>query len=121
MEASRRLAGEVLQEPRSYTLACADAGMVLRLRRPRWANWGMRNAYALGDLLVNDCTPTCADGSDVSYPVTAVASELQLQGKYATYRQLRISWANPAHRPTGTARSGMIYAIDTAGPRETGN
>jgi hypothetical protein len=49
-------------QPRSVTVFCADAGMVVR--RVDWTSWG--DDRARGDsrrAFVNDCEPSCADGT----------------------------------------------------------
>lgn len=52
-------------EPKSITLACADAGTYVN--RLSWENWGLDKVTGAGTLRVNNCKPTCVEGSTKSY------------------------------------------------------
>jgi len=41
------------------------------LAKLRWTSWGSV-AFGSGDLRVNNCTPTCAGGTYISYPILIV-------------------------------------------------
>lgn len=47
-------------EPGSIILTCADAGVVVQ--DLHWRSWTARSAVAVGTLVYNDCTPSCAEG-----------------------------------------------------------
>jgi hypothetical protein len=53
--------------PSSFILTCADAGDVLA--DLHWVSWGPAAAFATGIEQVNDCTPNCAMGKFITYPV----------------------------------------------------
>jgi hypothetical protein len=53
--------------PSSLILTCADAGDVLA--RLHWVSWGSGAAFAYGIELINNCTPNCAAGRFITYPV----------------------------------------------------
>jgi hypothetical protein len=53
--------------PSSFVLTCADAGDVLVALH--WVSWGPTAAFATGTEQINDCTPNCADGKFINYPV----------------------------------------------------
>ena len=53
--------------PSSLILTCADAGDVLA--HLHWVSWGSTAAFATGTEQINDCTPNCAAGKFISYPV----------------------------------------------------
>ncbi|MGH3187872.1 MAG: hypothetical protein ACRDPY_02225 [Streptosporangiaceae bacterium] len=55
--------------PGTYILACGDGnGYVNKLQ---WASWGSSAAFATGSYVFNTCTPNCAAGHYVSFPVLA--------------------------------------------------
>jgi hypothetical protein len=53
--------------PSSFILTCADAGDVLA--HLHWVSWGPTAAFATGIEQINDCTPYCAAGKFINYPV----------------------------------------------------
>jgi hypothetical protein len=55
------------QEPSDYILTCADAGSVLE--HLVWKSWTAQQAVATGVHELNDCTPNCAEGKFIDYPV----------------------------------------------------
>ncbi len=58
--------------PKTLTLTCADANTVLS--GLRWSSFGGVSALATGTLETNTCTPNCASGKFVRYPVAVKAS-----------------------------------------------
>jgi len=53
--------------PSSFILTCADAGDVLA--DLHWVSWGTAAAFATGIEQINNCTPDCAAGKFINYPV----------------------------------------------------
>jgi hypothetical protein len=53
--------------PSSFILTCADAGDVLA--HLHWVSWAPAAAFATGIEQVNDCTPNCAAGKFINYPI----------------------------------------------------
>ncbi len=53
--------------PSSFILTCADANDVLA--DLHWVSWSSGAAFATGIEQINDCTPYCAAGKFISYPV----------------------------------------------------
>src|ERR1700727_2038685 len=53
--------------PKLLTLTCGDGNTVLS--GLRWSSFGGTRARARGKLKMNTCTPNCAQGRVVSYPV----------------------------------------------------
>ena len=53
--------------PSSFILTCADAGDVLA--HLHWVSWNPDAAFATGVEQINDCTPYCAAGKFINYPV----------------------------------------------------
>ena len=65
-------------EPAEIVLTCADRGEVLT--GLHWTNWTATSASAVGTLVYNDCTPTCAAGHYHSVPGTTVTLTVPVQG-----------------------------------------
>jgi hypothetical protein len=53
--------------PSDFILTCADAGDVLA--DLHWVSWAPTAAFATGTEQINDCTPNCAAGKFIDYPV----------------------------------------------------
>jgi hypothetical protein len=53
--------------PSSFILTCADAGDVLA--HLHWVSWSTDAAFATGVEQINNCTPDCAEGKFINYPV----------------------------------------------------
>jgi hypothetical protein len=53
--------------PSSFILTCADAGDVLA--HLHWVSWSSGAAFATGIEQINNCTPDCAAGKFINYPV----------------------------------------------------
>jgi hypothetical protein len=53
--------------PSSFILTCADANDVLT--DLHWVSWQPNAAFATGVERINDCTPYCAAGKFINYPV----------------------------------------------------
>jgi hypothetical protein len=58
--------------PKTVTLACGDGNTVLS--GLRWSSFGGASALATGTLETNTCTPNCASGKLVRYPVAVRAN-----------------------------------------------
>jgi len=53
--------------PSWFILTCADANDVLA--HLHWVSWGSGAAFATGVEQINNCTPNCAEGKFINYPV----------------------------------------------------
>lgn len=78
-----------VRKPRTFTLACADANH--RLTKLTWKGWGSSKATATGRAVLNTCSPSCAKGREISYPVKVTAGNLVEGEASATYRKLTVS------------------------------
>jgi hypothetical protein len=58
--------------PRQFTLTCGDGNTVLK--GLSWSSFGGATAQAKGTFVTNTCEPNCAEGKDVSYPVSVKAT-----------------------------------------------
>jgi hypothetical protein len=78
--------------PKLLTLTCGDGNTVLK--GLRWSSFGGNDARASGTLVINTCEPNCAAGRDVSYPVSAKASEPRSCRKgVRVYNKLTLTFA----------------------------
>jgi hypothetical protein len=57
--------------PKQVTLTCGDGNTALS--GLRWSSFGGASANAAGTFEMNTCTPNCASGKIVRYPVTVKA------------------------------------------------
>lgn len=55
-------------EPRKVVSACADSGEYAVIAR--YGSWHRRQAWGSGHLVINDCSPDCAEGAFHHYPAT---------------------------------------------------
>lgn len=118
---------DLVSQPRTFTLTCADAGQTLQ--GLVWAGWGSATATATGREVVNVCEPDCAAGHTVGFPVSVVASRLTTGRPAEAYTRLTVtaqdevpqgvdrrevfSLAQPGHRAVG-GRAEL--AVPTASP-----
>ena len=65
----------------------------------RWTSWRAA-AFGSGDLKVNDCTPTCAQGKYISYPILTVLWRAQPWPGHAGRAYFsRLTWIFTGKRP----------------------
>ncbi|HTA97777.1 MAG TPA: hypothetical protein VK730_09065 [Solirubrobacteraceae bacterium] len=57
--------------PKQVTLTCGDGNTALS--GLRWSSFGGASASAAGTFLTNTCTPNCAEGKVVRFPVSVKA------------------------------------------------
>lgn len=88
--------------PAGYDIGCMPANeLVTGLT---WTSW-RSTAFGSGTLKVNDCTPTCAQGSYIKYPILAVLWRARSwPGHPGRAYFSRLTWIftgpRPAHTPT---------------------
>jgi hypothetical protein len=61
--------------PKALTLTCGDGNTVLS--KLRWSSFGGVSAQASGTFEMNTCTPNCAGGKVVRYPVAVKAGNIR--------------------------------------------
>ena len=84
--------------PSSFILTCADAGDVLTSLR--WVSWGPGVAFATGIEQINNCTPNCAAGKFINYPVLVNLWRPEaLKGHPGTFYFSRVTRVYTANRP----------------------
>ncbi len=85
-----------VRKPRTFTLACADAGQ--RLEKLTWKRWGYQQAFATGIVRENVSTPMSKGDKWISYKVAVKATNLVDGEASATYNKLivRVVGKKPA-------------------------
>jgi hypothetical protein len=78
------------------------------LRGLTWSAWGDATALGRGTLVVGNCQPNCAEGTDTSYPATVTLSDLTSYGDgEQAYAHMAIS-APSAPYVTGPFNSNLV-------------
>jgi len=89
--------GKLQTRPSSFVLTCADANDALG--GMHWVSWGSQ-AFGTGTETINSCTPDCADGKLVPYPVlVAVWRPEPLPGHPGVQYFTRVTRIYTANRP----------------------
>jgi hypothetical protein len=85
-------------KPSNFILTCADANDVLA--HLHWVSWGPTAAFATGTEQINDCTPYCAAGKFINYPVLVNLWRPEpLKGHPGTQYFSRVTRVYTANRP----------------------
>jgi hypothetical protein len=88
--------------PKLLTLTCGDGNEVLK--GMTWSNFGAPTASGRGTFVTNTCEPNCAQGKDVSYPVS-VKAEGKKKCKGATvYAKLSLTYTGAKKPPPSEPR-----------------
>jgi len=103
-------AGQV--RPAGYDIGCMPSNeLVTGLR---WTSW-RSVAFGSGTLKVNDCTPTCAQGKYVKYPILVVLWRAQPWSKHAGQDYFsRLTWIFTGQRP-GHALAAQTFVLPSSG------
>jgi hypothetical protein len=89
--------------PRTLTLTCADANTVLT--GLRWSSFGGTSALATGTLETNTCTPNCASGKLVRYPVAVRANDPRAcKAGLRVYDKVTLRFTGRAPSSTGSLK-----------------
>jgi len=89
---------------------CNGAGQV----RPAGYDW-RSVAFGSGMLKVNDCTPTCAQGTYVKYPILAVLWRAKPWPRHPGQEYFsRLTWIFTAQRP-GHAPAAQTFVLPASG------
>ena len=76
----------------------------------KWTSW-RSVAFGSGTLEVNNCTPTCAQGTYVSYPILTVLWRAEAWPKHSGDRYFtRLTWIFTGKRPAH-ARVSQTFTL----------
>jgi hypothetical protein len=77
--------------PKQVTLTCGDGNTALS--GLRWSSFGGASANALGTFETNTCTPNCAEGKVVRFPVSVKAYDTRIcKGSLKVYNKLTLKF-----------------------------
>ncbi len=83
---------KAVSRPKLLTLTCGDGNTVLK--GMSWSSFGGAVALGKGTFVTNTCKPNCAEGKDVSYPVSVKASaSKKCKGGVRVYEKLTLTFA----------------------------
>lgn len=100
-------AGQGQVRPGGYDIGCTANEL---LRTLHWQTW-RGTAYGNGVLKVDDCTPTCAQGKYIKYPVLTVLWRPKAWPGHAVQRYFtRVTWIFTGKRP-GNARAAQTLSL----------
>jgi hypothetical protein len=89
--------------PKALTLACGDGNTVLS--GLRWSSFGSASAAAKGTLEMNTCTPNCAQGKVVKYPVSVKAGDVRsCKAGLRVYNKLTLTFTGRAPSSSSTLK-----------------
>jgi len=94
-------------EPSGYILTCADAGSVLE--HLVWKSWTVQQAVATGVHELNSCTPNCAEGTFIAYPVVVTLWRSEpVSGQPGEQYFTRITVRYTGPRPPAYTSNGQL-------------
>jgi len=98
--------------PAGYDIGCMPSNeLVTGLT---WTSWRSA-AFGSGILKVNDCTPTCAQGTYVKYPILAVLWRAKPWPRHPGQEYFsRLTWIFTAQRP-GHAPAAQTFVLPASG------
>jgi len=103
-------AGQV--RPAGYDIGCMPSNeLVTGLT---WTSWRSA-AFGSGTLKVNNCTPSCAQGSYVKYPILTVLWRAEPWPKHAGQEYFsRLTWIFTGNRP-GHVPAAQTFVLPSSG------
>ena len=84
-------------KPKTITVFCADAGVVIN--KIRYKKYNSRTATGTGTATVNLCEPNCAAGNTQNFKVRFKLYRVTQCGDAYQYRRLRVRYVGP--KPPG--------------------
>jgi hypothetical protein len=94
-------------EPSNYILTCASAGSVLG--HLVWKSWAAQQAVATGVHELNNCTPNCAEGKFIDYPVIVTLWRSEpVSGQPGEQYFTRITARYTGRRPPAYTSNGQL-------------
>jgi hypothetical protein len=94
--------------PKLLTLTCGDGNTVLK--GMSWSSFGGATAAGKGTFVTNTCEPNCADGKNVSYPVTVKAiGSKKCKGGVSVYGKLSLTFTGAKKPGKSIPRSWTFF------------
>ncbi|HXQ00781.1 MAG TPA: hypothetical protein VN845_12045 [Solirubrobacteraceae bacterium] len=93
--------------PKALTLTCGDGNTVLS--KLRWSSFGGVSAQASGTFEMNTCTPNCAAGKVVRYPVAVKASNIRkCKAGLRVYNKLSLKFTARAPKSASSLKNWTL-------------
>lgn len=89
--------------PKTLTLTCGDGNTYLK--GMSWSSSGGATAKGKGTFVTNTCKPNCAEGKNVSYPVSVVATGSKKCKGVKVYAKLSLTFTGAKKPGKSVARS----------------
>ena len=87
--------------PKQVVLTCGDANTALS--KLTWSSFGGASASATGTFEMNTCSPNCAAGKFVKYPVKVTASSTRAcKGGLRVYNKLTLTFKGKSPKTEGS-------------------
>jgi hypothetical protein len=103
-------AGHGKVRPGVYDIGCMPSSEYVA--GLKWTSW-RSVAFGSGTLKVNNCTPTCAAGKYISYPILTVLWCAEAWPKHSGSRYFtRLAWIFTGNRPAH-ARASQTFTLPT--------
>lgn len=94
---------ELEREPSTWSPGCVGGSPLLR--NVAWQGWGAPTATATGEALLNDCEPSCAEGTGYEYPAQMASWRVRTCHKsgrvHREYTRVLLRWEYPEDNPFG--------------------
>lgn len=88
--------------PKQLTLTCGDGNTVLE--GMSWSSFGGSTAQGKGTFTSNTCNPNCAEGKDLSYPVSVKATGSKKCKGATVYAKLSLMYTGAKRPPPSEPR-----------------
>ena len=93
--------------PRLLTLTCGDGNTVLK--GLKWSSFGGSTGQGKGRFVMNTCEPNCAQGKDVSYPVSVKATNpRRCKGGVRVYNRVTLQFTGRKPSSSGSLKSWTL-------------
>ncbi len=93
--------------PKAITLTCGDGNTALT--KLRWSSFGGAAAQASGTFEMNTCTPNCAGGKVVRYPVAVKAGSIRkCKAGLRVYNKLSLKFTGRAPKSASSLKNWTL-------------
>jgi hypothetical protein len=101
-------------QPSTWSPGCVGSSPILQ--NLSWQGWSGPVAAAAGQVSLNDCEPSCAEGTSHLYPAQMTASRVRRcrdGGRlHRQYTRVRLSWEYPADNPFGEPAGWHSFGLN---------
>jgi hypothetical protein len=94
-------------KPKTVVLTCGDANTALK--GMTWSSFGGTTAKGKGTFVTNTCEPNCAEGKNVSYPVSVVATGSKKCKGGSVYGKLSLTFTGSKKPGSSVSRKWTFF------------